>query len=326
VTDNITLELVPDVKAIMPQIKSRVLEGLTLVFSGVVPLGTDIQNSDIALWAKSFGAKVEENVGKRTTHVIAARNRTAKVRQAAKRGKGRIKIVGTQWLMDSIVQWRRMDEVHYLLKIDEHDNAFGSIEEDEVLSDSEEIASGVETEDEIDDIEGPKMPGLSLKTEDQGEEDDAEGFIPDEVDDGHSPVGGTNEDWNQMHDELAEFLGSDAEDSDNDSLASGESDRSSRSVRGTKRSHGEIFEEASELQQRKRQAIERSTNLSQTELASPSLSGLPTPDVTAGEEGDNGEQDGGDAGDISEGDGWSEFEGDLEAELERAASEELEGG
>ncbi len=37
------LELVPDIKHIMPQMKRSVLEGAVLVFSGLVPLGTDIQ-------------------------------------------------------------------------------------------------------------------------------------------------------------------------------------------------------------------------------------------------------------------------------------------
>ena len=41
--DKLDLEMVPDIKNIMPQMKLRVLEGVVLVLSGVVPLGTDIQ-------------------------------------------------------------------------------------------------------------------------------------------------------------------------------------------------------------------------------------------------------------------------------------------
>ncbi len=37
------LDLVPDIKAIMPPMKQAVLSGVRLVFSGVLPLGTDIQ-------------------------------------------------------------------------------------------------------------------------------------------------------------------------------------------------------------------------------------------------------------------------------------------
>jgi RNA polymerase II subunit A C-terminal domain phosphatase len=40
---SVDLQLVPDIKTIMPQMKLRVLEGVVLVFSGVIPLGADIQ-------------------------------------------------------------------------------------------------------------------------------------------------------------------------------------------------------------------------------------------------------------------------------------------
>lgn len=346
--DNISLAMVPDVKTIMPMIKRGVLEGVVLVFSGVVPLGTDIQNSDIALWAKSFGAKVEENVGRRTTHVIAARNRTAKVRQALKRGKGKIKIVGTQWLMDSIVQWRKLPETAYLLKIDEADKIPGPADDSEILSDSESIASGLDTEDEslLHNSTTGTMPGLTVQTADL--DSDLDGLEPEDPADDHSPVGGSNEDWTQMHDEMAEFLGSEADDdSDNDSLASADSGRSSSrnsirtvAAKGTKRKAAGLVsdDEASDLQQRKRVAGERATGLSRTLVAGEGgVSGLPTPEVTAGEEadadiGDAVDGDGavdaeaGGSEDENEGDGWSDFEGDLEAELERAASEDLDGG
>lgn len=364
--DNMSLAMVPDIKIIMPSIKRSVLEGVVLVFSGVVPLGTDIQSCDIALWAKSFGARVEENVGRRTTHVIAARNRTAKVRQALKRGKGKIKIVGTQWLMDSIVQWQKLPEGPYLLKIDEADKLPSPADDSEILSDSESVASGVDTEDESlmhDSGTGSRMPGLTLQTADL--DSDLDGLEPDDPADDHSPVGGSNEDWVQMHDEMAEFLGSEADDddddSDNDSLASADSGRSSSRLsvrsagRGTKRkAAGSVGseDEASERQMRKRVAGERATGLSRTLVAGEGgVSGLPTPDVTAGEEADDGEGGGGRGGGDgtgdgrvegsegegesegrgdgdADGDGWSDFEGDLEAELERTASEDpdKEGG
>lgn len=349
--DNMSLAMVPDVKIIMPSIKRSILEGVVLVFSGVVPLGTDIQNCDIALWAKSFGARVEENVGRRTTHVIAARNRTAKVRQALKRGKGKIKIVGTQWLMDSIVQWRKLPEGPYLLKIDEADKLPSPADDSEILSDSESVASGVDTEDDSlmhDSSTGSRMPGLTLQTADL--DSDLDGLEPDDPADDHSPVGGTNEDWVQMHDEMAEFLGSEADDdddSDNDSLASADSGRSSPklSIRSAakaapkRKAAGWVSDdEPSELQHRKRVAGERATGLSRTLVAGEGgVSGLPTPDGTAGEEAD-GEAGGGGGGDgvgdgegegsegegdvEGDGDGWSDFEGDLEAELERTASED----
>ena len=333
---NVDLAMVPDVKQIMPAIKSRVLSNTVIVFSGVVPLGTDIQNSDIALWAKSFGARVEENVGKKTTHVIAARNRTAKVRQAVRKGKGRIKVVGTQWLMDSISQWKKVDETPYLLKIDEHDAAKPwAGDEDDMSS---EMGSSAETEAENTEGEGGDKlmagPRLTIKTGNATDDEDLEGVVPDDLEDEHSPVGGTNEDWSRMHDELAEFLGSDAEDSDADSVASGESGKSvrGRKTSGTKRSHDQIVEAGEngpEANGRKKLAVGRATTLHQdhSQVVGSGHSSSPTPDIMAGEEGERKEHGNGDGAanegeSASEGDGWSEFEGDLEAEMERAASEE----
>ena len=378
--ENMSLAMVPDVKTIMPSIKWSVLEGVVLVFSGVVPLGTDIQNCDIALWAKSFGARVEENVGRRTTHVIAARNRTAKVRQALKRGKGKIKIVGPQWLMDSIVQWAKQPEAGHLLRIDDADkipNPADGNDDDDLLSDSESVPSAIDTEDEtlVPDPHHittnnttttgptPPLPGLTLQTTDL--DSDLSDLEPGPPTDAHSPVGGSNEDWTQMHDELAEFLGSEADDdddddddsSDTDSLASA-SERGGRgasrpaSVRsvagggGAGRKRKAAADEEAPDRPRKRVAGERGVGLRVGE------SGLPTPEVTAGEEADgegegeaeaegveadadaegsadaDAEEEAAGSEDEADGDGegWSDFEGDLEAELERAAIEDLDRG
>ncbi|MCJ1389003.1 Carboxy-terminal domain (CTD) phosphatase [Xylographa bjoerkii] len=314
---SLDLDIVPDIKIIMPAIKARVLARVAIVFSGVVPLGIDIQTSDIALWAKSFGAKVEEDVSRRsTTHVIAARNRTAKVRQAVRRGKGKIKIVNTKWLMDSISRWARQEETPYLLKTDDGEAGKpGPGEEDEVLSDSEELGSAFDTDGDITDVEGSQnlkvAQKLTIKTTYATDDEDLEGLLPDDIVDEKSPVGGTNDDWEEMNNELEEFLGSDAEDSDGDSVASEESGRSSiRSKRPAgKRTHDQISDAVDEdLPATKKQSPGRSTNLNQSQL---SESGLATPDITAGEDAEKADTDD---------DGWGDFEADLETEL--AGSEE----
>ena len=338
--DKSDLAMVPDVKTVMPRIKRSVLDGVVIVLSGVVPLGMDIQTSDIALWAKSFGAQVDEDIGKRTTHLIAARNRTAKVRQAARGGKGRIKVVWPQWLMDSISRWEKVEETHYLINIDEGDavpERGGTAEDDEVLSESEAVASGTDSDE--DDLVGAQnerrtKPPLTLNLG-EDEESDTEGLIPDDLDDDKSPVGGTEGDWKQMHDELAEFLGSDAEDSDNESVASAESGKSSTSSksfgdRGKKRPRSDDGEggEIGEPKSRKKQAIGRATSLSQTILTTSSDSSLPTPDITASEEGDKFDEGGPGAAETaeasSEGEGWSDLEDELGAEMDRVAAAESE--
>jgi RNA polymerase II subunit A-like phosphatase len=337
---NLDLEMVPDIKTIMPAIKRRVLAGVVLVFSGVVPLGTDVQASDIARWAKSFGAKVEEEVSsRRTTHVIAARNRTAKVRQAIRKGKGRIKVVSTQWLTESLVQWKRQDEGPYLLRTEAEDvgRPFPG-EEDEILSESEEVPSAFDTDADItdrEDNERTRMKQLQIKNDTVIDEEDLADLLPGEVPDPTSPIGGTNADWKSMHDEIAEFLGSDDDDdSDLDSIVSGGSDRSGVSRASSrkvgKKSKRSVDDELPPMDERsaKRQSMNRGTNLSfnmSSDAAEPDgeENGREEDEVMGDEDGGEGGGDG--DGDEDE-DGWGSFEEELEAELERDAAEAQANG
>lgn len=363
VSDNSDLALVPDIGNLMPRLKLRVLEGVVLVFSGVIPLHLDWQTNDITLWARNFGAKVERDVGGGTTHVVAARNRTAKVKQAARSGKGKIKVVSPAWLMDCIARWERVDESAYLLSIDEGDSASakgGTGDDDEILSESDEPPSGIETDDEStrrnenDRLRMKQKLLLTVAVNDfQDEESDLEGVLPDELEDNQSPVGGTNEDWSAMNEELKEFLGSDAsDDSGDESLASNES--KTASPRGKKRGYegGTDTEDASDdagetPKGRKRQALGRVSSLSHITVPGAAgnvdeATGLPTPEITAGEEGE-GDADGRDDGDeVDEGDGaddnneevksggpepadpddeddWADFAQELDAEMEKEA-------
>jgi RNA polymerase II subunit A-like phosphatase len=219
------LLFVPDVKKVMPAMKMRVLSGVTIVFSGVLPLGTDVQNADIAVWAKTFGATITEKVGRGVTHVIAARPGTAKVKQAAKRGS--IKIVGTNWLLDSIQQWRKLDERPYSLIGTGPDGARGEDVDGEKIEDnynpleesgypisSDDETTGLETEDEAGQ---PERKRLKLNTG-EGVAKAGEG---DDVVDDQSPLTIDQDEWADIDKELKEFMGSDAEsDSDTDSVAS----------------------------------------------------------------------------------------------------------
>lgn len=331
--DNSDLALVPDVKAIMPTLKTRVLSGVVLVMSGVVPLGWDVQSSDLAMWAKSFGAKIEENVTRKTTHLVAARNRTAKVRHAIKRGKDKIHIVGPQWLINSLSRWTKLEETPYLLTVDDGDGDSGwnGTVEEEVLSESEEVASDVESEEEAAEeflpteelVEHKMSVDGSIRDED---ESDNEGLWPDDLADQDSPVGGTNEDWDSMHAEMNEFLGSEAEDSDGgDSVTSAGSVGSARNtvLRGTKRVHE--FDESSQDGKRKKTEPWRKTNLGQSMVPVDSLDDSGAT-AAANENGvidlladkNEAQIDGGNGSD----DDWGEFEENLEAELEKAAAEE----
>lgn len=224
----VDLMFVPDIKTVMPAMKSKVFSGVTVVFSGVLPLGTDIQNADISTWAKTFGAKITEKVSREVTHVIAARPGTAKVKQAIKRG---IKVVGTAWLIDSMQQWRRLDERPYLLegagkqRLDpssgagEHGDKPNDVGNDFLLTSSDGESTGFDTEDDQ-----PATKKLKLDTNKDGNAEESEEF----VDDG-SPITINQDEWADIDAELKEFMGSDVDsESDNDSISSALSVRERR--------------------------------------------------------------------------------------------------
>lgn len=309
---NSDIAMVPDIKMILPQVKRAVLEGVTIVFSGVVPLGVDVQSCDLAMQAKSYGARVEERVSKRITHVVAAKPRTAKTKQADMRKK---KVVAIRWLLDSIIQWRKLDETPYIMK---YDGASQNRDDDsdDILSDSDdEAGSSFDTEDDDSQNSFTKNKlSLTVNTNEEELLSDTEGLLP--LMDEKSPIGGTKQDWDDMQGELADFLGSDAEDSDSEAsgIASVESNKSTRSnvsIRGNKRQRNESAENSEDDSPSRKK---RGTALRHTLVAGDSDSGLPTPDVTAGEEG-VGNKKAGEDGEPPEGDGWSDFADDLEAEM-----------
>ena len=323
------LDLVPDVKTVMPTVKLRVLENTVIVFSGMVPLGMDVGTTDLAIQTTSFGAKLDEDVTKHTTHLVAARNRTQKVRTAMRKRKGRIKIVSPEWLYDSISSWTKKDETPYLLDVEEPKNDPVD-EEGDIWSESESLAED-ESED-TDTTDGrqaqrtakPKKLKLQPPRSDANDKEsvpDGEGIADFEYDD-KSPVC-NDEDWTAMHDELKDFLGSEAEDSDddNDSLASDKSTNSRAGFHSKKRSREEYEsggEGAAEEKSQKRQ--NPGTSLSQSTLADE--------DEGAGEgEGDEGGDNEVELEEsLQEGDGWSDFgDEEFEAELEKAASDGQEG-
>lgn len=233
------LALVPDIKRLMPAMKMRVLSGVSIVFSGVLPLGTDIQSADISIWAKTFGATVSEEVGRDVTHVIAARAGTAKVKRAAKRG---IKVVGTAWLFDSMVRWRKLDERPYLLegaaKPEEPvstsptrvsvPEGLDAISNDLMLSDSDDTDLSTD-----DDGAGPTRKRLKLDTAVDG--------LEDGEDEEYSPPTLNQEEYDKIQEELREFMGSDM-DSESDT----ESVRSELSVRSKKRRRDEMDDSAAD--------------------------------------------------------------------------------
>lgn len=344
-TDTSDLDLVPDIKKILPSVKSRVLAGTVIVFSGVVPLGMDVQSTDIAILAKSFGAEIHEDISRHTTHLVAARNRTAKVSNAKKR---RIAIVTPQWLTDSVASWSKKEEARYLLDGEEETKAELHDDED-ILSESDDPV----TENDSDETENttsrdtPK-PGLKIDTNppssEAGDTDQDIDFAAIDT----SPVGGTNTDWDDMSKEINEFVGSDDEegsdidpyeddDGDHESVVSDDSFASSKlSVRGKKRGRDEddSRRESDDGKVKKKQAIGNGlTTLSQTTNVDTSeeesVNGEADADGVDDDDDDNqanGEVANGKVRDEEEeDDGWGEMAREFEEEMRKAQQSEEQG-
>lgn len=338
------LDIIPDAANIMRDLKSRVLSGVRLVFSGVVPLGVDINAYDTVIWARSFGATVTEDITKKTTHLVASpERRTAKVRQAARHGR-RIKIVSVGWLMTCFSLWRRVDESPYSIHSDAEpktepegglpDNfgedergALSGSEEGDVTTGDEAGPTGTE-DDGQNGIDGPARGG---------EDDDMQAlarFAPAVQREDSSPTDTENvEDWGGIDAELAEFLGSDVDDeSDTDSMRDGTGEQGGPpSSQGKKRKRkrggedgaqdtesesqdGEEDRAGSRLQKRKREALARTSSL--TNVAA-------VPDGARPDERQTADPGGGDADDEDDEDN-DDLEAALAAEMDKLESEEDE--
>lgn len=198
------------------------------------------------VWAKSFGADVTEDLFRRTTHVVASPlRRTVKVRQAARR-PNRIRVVSQEWLFDSISQWRKLPEKPYTIHTEASEEGedataaattaaiFEGLDSNFLSSSEEDITPA--TEDETSESSAGRLR-INTKLDDDDEEEEQEELethIPSISREDSSPHEETNEDWEGMNDELADFLGSDAEDgSESDAESTKSADSAATSTTGT---------------------------------------------------------------------------------------------
>ncbi|KAK5993080.1 RNA polymerase II subunit A C-terminal domain phosphatase [Cladobotryum mycophilum] len=187
--DGVDLSLVPDVGDILDELKSSVLSGLVICLSGLVPLGVNVEASEIGMQALSFGAQVIDSVSSRITHLVVstARPRTKKVQQAAKIPS--IKIVNQNWLADCLSQWRRLDESPYYLDILAADR--------EKSEDSTEPTS--ETEDNPTTINQLDNFDEELREFLGSDDDDDDDEEADEADDSARSIDGESDDTEDSH-------------------------------------------------------------------------------------------------------------------------------
>lgn len=99
---------IPDMKVLIPQLKSEILVGIIIVFSGLVPNNAKLEHSRPFLVAKNLGAKVQSSIDDETTHLVAVSTGTQKVFQAQKSKK--ISIVTPDWLWTCAERWEHVEE------------------------------------------------------------------------------------------------------------------------------------------------------------------------------------------------------------------------
>lgn len=99
---------ISDLKVLIPKLKSQVLVGVSIVFSGLVPSIVKLEHSRPYLIAKNLGAEVTEGFTDKTTHLVAASTGTQKVFQAQKNKA--INVVTPEWLWTCAERWEYVDE------------------------------------------------------------------------------------------------------------------------------------------------------------------------------------------------------------------------
>lgn len=324
--EEITADSIPDVGKLLEWVKKRVLRGCSIVLSGLVPLGIDVQRSEIGLQIQSFGGELRTRISKNVTHLVisSSRPRTQKVRQAARIPS--IKIVNQDWLAGSLAQWRQLEVEPFLVEVHPADRVSHTPIEPsgrESLSASpprpDESENG---EDDDDDDEADVSEGDDAADEDdEAEIQDVYGVMPtDPVDGDRSPVDDLkNMDWGEVDAEFEEFMGSDA-GTDSDGQSEFDDSASTADSRKRKLTDDEDGDEGSILAKKQKLARDRTTGLrnvkNAAEEGSGDGSGLPTP-MGTGDEEDTGAA-------VEDADEDFDLEAQLEAEL--AAEADAEAG
>ncbi|KAL4234554.1 RNA polymerase II [Mactra antiquata] len=114
----------PSLKNLIPYIKRKVLKDCNLVFSGVIPTNMAPEKSRGHMVARSLGANIhtefktkenEKDPNKFTTHLVAARLGTQKVRTAMR--FKHVNKVNADWLWSCSERWERVEEMLFPLSV-----------------------------------------------------------------------------------------------------------------------------------------------------------------------------------------------------------------
>lgn len=224
-SDALDPSLVPDMKMILPSLRS-VLKGVSIVFSGIIPMQQDYRTNDLTLWSRWLGARVFDHINPQiTTHLVASRPGTGKFFRAA-RYPQRIKIVNRAWLDDSLAAWKHLDETPYLIPT-------GMSEEEARLAREQEDGSDTQAKGENSEGDGAgDYDNAHLREDLEVIEND---ILESAVLNGNSPLGINDAALEAFHDEWKEFMGSDAEsasDGDEDGDEDGDDEDEDEQVTG----------------------------------------------------------------------------------------------
>ncbi|KFO92237.1 RNA polymerase II subunit A C-terminal domain phosphatase, partial [Buceros rhinoceros silvestris] len=108
------IEEIPDIRKIVPELKSKVLADVTIIFSGLYPTNFPIEKTREHYHATALGAKIVKNLvlsaddPDKATHLIAARTGTEKVRQA--QDCKDLHVVNPDWLWSCLERWDKVEE------------------------------------------------------------------------------------------------------------------------------------------------------------------------------------------------------------------------
>ena len=102
-----------DARRVLSTQRKKVLKGVIIVFSSVIPLEQDPKTHELWQMAEAFGAKCSTAVGHGVTHLVAANGGTEKA--VAARAAG-IAVVSPRWLRGCCLLWQRLDERQYAIR------------------------------------------------------------------------------------------------------------------------------------------------------------------------------------------------------------------
>ncbi|XP_032326611.1 RNA polymerase II subunit A C-terminal domain phosphatase isoform X1 [Camelus ferus] len=116
----------PDIRKIVPELRSKVLADVAIIFSGLHPTDFPVEKTREHYHATALGARIltqlvlDPDAPDRATHLIAARAGTEKVRQAQECGQ--LHVVNPDWLWSCLERWDKVEEQLFPLR-DDHGRA-----------------------------------------------------------------------------------------------------------------------------------------------------------------------------------------------------------